>query len=191
MTTREWIVSGIAGISVFLAVSLLAVRWAEHSAPGEPVEPARSPAPSSVPLAQSRTQPPEAAPAPAPPVSPEDARRPAPPAPISEQARALEPLRQEVFAGLASLDPRVEGCQLRDADLLLTLETTDGGVRVAEVQVAAAGAATSEATGMTPPALDEHAVRCVRRTLEQASFKAPSAVAGRRWELAYRPGSRP
>ncbi len=110
---------------------------------------------------------------------------------MSERAAALEPLRQEVFAGLASLEPRIDGCQLRDAELLLTLETMDGGVRVVEVQVAAAGPSTAEATGIAPTPLDDHAVRCVRRNLEQASFKAPSAVAGRRWELAWRPGSRP
>lgn len=183
-------VSAMAGIAAFLAGNLLAVRWTERRAPAGPVELASHPAPSD-PLSQSPARPIEAAPVQAPPVVRVSAPGSDLPSSMAERAKALEPLRLEVLAGLATLDHRIEGCQLRDADVLLTLETTDGGVRVADLQVAAAGAATAEATGIAPSPLDEHAVRCVRRALEQASFKASSAEAGRQWQLAWRPGSRP
>jgi hypothetical protein len=190
VTTKGWIASGLAGIAAFLAASLLAVNWTERRAPGPPEAPARSvPAPAAP--APTSSRPPEPAPTSERPVPPVSGPGTALPSSMAERARALEPLRQEVMAGLAALDPRIESCQLRDADLLLTLETVSGAVKVLQVQVEAAGAATAEATGIPPAPLDELAVRCVRRLLEQSAFQAPSAVAGRRWELAYRPGSRP
>ncbi len=191
MTTKGWLITGVAGISLLCGAGALIVTWAEGPAPASPGTTALA----GPPVQAAPPAAPPAPPAPAGPAAPLGPAAPStPPAPqdsLEEKVRALEPLRQEVFAGLAALDARVERCRLSDADLLLTLETSSGSVRVVDVQVAAAGAATAEMTGVAPPPLDEAAVACVRRSLRGETLRAPSAVAGRQWELHYRPGTKP
>ena len=105
--------------------------------------------------------------------------------------KALEPLRREVFAGLADLAGRVEACGVRDANLHLTLETLEGRVRVMEVRVMPAGAGTGGTTDAEPVALEDHPARCVRGALERTIISAPSAKPGRQWEMAWSPGASP
>ncbi len=146
MTTKSWLITGVAGIALLCGAGAVVVTWAEGPASALPKSAARPGAayPSGQPLAApgvsaaaGPASPSQLAPAPPEPAAP--AAQLAPRDSLEEKVRALEPLRQEVFAGLASLDPRVERCRLGDADLLLTLETANGSVRVVEVQVAAAG----------------------------------------------------
>jgi hypothetical protein len=154
---------------------------APPAAPSEPVPAAASPVEEPV-REQVALPPPPRAEEPGPPDLPTDPR---------ERLRALEPLRREVFAGLADLAGRVEACGLRDASLSLALETLDGRVRVLEVRVMPVGAGTGGTADAEPAPQDDRAARCVRGALERTIISAPSARPGRQWEMAWGPGMAP
>lgn len=194
MTTSGKFLAGLAGIALLFAASLLALRATDPGAPALPAAATReaatdlaatTPAPSPAPgPAQLR-------PAAEPAFAPAEAAASPLPSDIRERQRALEPLRREVFAGLAELDGRVEACQLRDGALHLTLETLEGRVRVLQVRVTATGAGQLATEDQAPPPRDDAAARCVRGALELAVVSAPSARPGRRWEMSYWPGAGP
>ena len=196
MTTEPWRQLGLGGITVLLLAGTAYVLWPEPAPPRRPapVEPSprqpSEPAPVAARLAPGpvRVDP---SPQPPPQALAEEVKPPALPMDPRERLKALEPLRREVFAGLKDLDGRIGACRLRDASLRLILETLDGRVRVLEVRVVPAGAATEEATGAVASPIDEVAARCVVGALERTIISAPSARPGRQWEMAWGPGMSP
>jgi len=199
------LVVGLVGIAFLTAVGLGAVALLDRSAPAA-AAPAPVPAPVAPPPATEppprplpplpplppRPSPVAAAPAPAAPAPPSP--EPAPP-PTTDPAKRLlgfGPLRRAIQAGLEEAAEGVRACRLPDAAITLTLETLEGRVRVAAVAVRpATGAATAEATGVTPAPLDENGVRCVTSALEGRTFDAQIARPGRRWEMPWTPGAPP
>jgi hypothetical protein len=196
VTTEQRRIIGLGGLTLLLTTGALYVLWPEPTGPARPAPveaPRAAPSePPPVPVAPAPEPVREAQPPPPPPRPAAEAPRPSDlPTDPRERLKALEPLRREVFAGLADLDGRVEACRLRDASLYLTLETLDGRVRVLEVRVAPVGAGTGGPGEGEPAALDDGAARCVRGALERTIVSAPSARPGRRWEMAWWPGARP
>jgi hypothetical protein len=124
--------------------------------------------------------------------TPDPAERPASPparANVADLKRALEPLREQVSAGLSGLAPRIEHCGVLPDGLLLTLETLDGAVRIAGTEpgpVAEAPGAETEAQILEG---DEDAVRCIRGLVDGSVIAAPAARPGRRWEMPWWPGA--
>jgi hypothetical protein len=106
--------------------------------------------------------------------------------------RALEPLLRDVDHGLATLDAHSR-CPLGALALGLSLETGDGEVTIKEVGVrprpAEAEGATPESASANDQA-DAATVACVRGELLGRSFRAPSALPGRRWEMSWLPTHR-
>jgi hypothetical protein len=185
---------GWAAITLLFAAGSFYVLQLEPAEPSRPapVEHRRTPPAGPVPAAGSPMVEPvrEQVSLPAPPRT-EEPKPPDLPIDPRERLKALEPLRQEVFAGLADLAGRVEGCGLRDASLSLALETLDGRIRVLEVRVLPVGAGTGGTSDAEPVARDDHAARCVRGALERTTFTAPSAKPGRKWGMAWAPGMAP
>jgi hypothetical protein len=196
LTTEPWRQLGLGGITVLLLAGTVYVLWPEPAPPSRPAPVEAGPLQRSEPAPVAALPAPEPVrEAPPPQVLPrppaEEVKPPALPLDPRERLKALEPLRREVYAGLADLDGRVEACRLRNANLLLTLETLDQRVRVVQVRVEQAGAGAEEASGATPVALDDSAARCVRGALERTIISAPSAKPGRQWEMAWGPGAKP
>lgn len=196
MTIEQWRQLGLGGITLLFLGGAIYVLWPASTEP-----PRRAPA---VPPPAAFTEPAPLPPPPAPEPVRETLPPRVPPPPVAQAATApdvpldprerlksLEPLRREVFAGLADLDGRVEACRLRHANLFLTLETLDQRVRVVQVRVEQPATETEEASGSAPVALDDGAARCVRGALERTIISAPSARPGRQWEMAWWPGAKP
>jgi hypothetical protein len=105
----------------------------------------------------------------------------------SARLRALEPLRREVFSGLAEHHWRVRHCGVADATIYVTLESLDGGVRIVATRVEGT---PSEPGGDLDAARADPAVEdCVRSALVRNVVGAPSARPGRRWEMPFVPGA--
>jgi hypothetical protein len=195
VTTEQRRVLGLGGLTLLFTAGAVYLLWPASTEPPRRAPVAPPPAARTEPAPALATPAPdpvrEAPPPQVPPPPAEEAKAPALPMDPRERLKALEPLRREVFAGLADLDGRVEACRLRDARLFLTLETLDQRVRVLAVRVEPAGAGTEEASGAAPVALDEGAARCVRGALERTIISAPSAKPGRQWEMPWGPGAKP
>jgi hypothetical protein len=120
------------------------------------------------------------------------------PAPLSQQGstpaarrRALVAFRRELAAGLRGLDDRLGRCSpvapaasgaparsgLADTSFTLTVETVDGGVRIADAAIDARGGAS------------EAEVACALSALRGEVIPAPSAAPGSRWETTYAPAA--
>jgi hypothetical protein len=105
----------------------------------------------------------------------------------SARLRALEPLRREVFSGLAEHHWRVRHCGVANATIYVTLESLDGGVRIVATRVEGT---PSEPGGDLDAARADPAVEdCVRSALVRNVVGAPSARPGRRWEMPFVPGA--
>jgi len=183
---------GLGGIAILVAAGALYFMWPESPEPRRPARFEASPASPAAPAPAGGPPAPEPVRAPTL-QSPraDEPRSPDLPADPRARLKALEPLRREVFAGLADLAGRVEACSLSDPNLFLTLETLDGRVRVLEVRVMPAGAGTGGITDAEPVPRDDHPARCVRGALERTIISAPSAKPGRQWEMAWSPGASP
>ncbi len=108
----------------------------------------------------------------------------------AQRLRALQPLQREVRAELDDLDIRA-GCDLRDAYLALTLETRDREVRIVGA-VARKRPPDPDGADESPQGdVDESVARCVHDRIRGRTLRAPSALAGRRWETFYWPPPRP
>jgi hypothetical protein len=106
----------------------------------------------------------------------------------SARLRALEPLRREVFTGLAEHHWRVQRCGVADATIYVTLESLDGGVRIVDTRVE--GTPSADPGGELDSARADPAVEdCVRSALVRNVVGAPSARPGRRWEMPFVPGA--
>jgi hypothetical protein len=106
---------------------------------------------------------------------------------LSDQRRALEPLRREVFAGLGEQHWRVARCGAADATIYVTLESLDGAVRIVDTRVERMPEAEHGSdleAGTMDPAVED----CVRSALMRNVVGAPSARPGRRWEMRFVPG---
>jgi hypothetical protein len=161
-----------------------------HALPrsGEPATPTPDPSiaePSTAPSASLAP----AAPPGATPVAP--AADDPPPLDPEERLRALAPLAQDVSRGLVELEDRVAHCALDRATLLVTLESLQGAVRIAEARVSVLTDPSHPPAGDSEPGSDARAERCVRDALEGVGFDAPSAKPGRRWEMPWSPGTAP
>jgi hypothetical protein len=87
--------------------------------------------------------------------------------------KALRDFRLELKAGLSDLQLRVAACSLADASFVLDLESVDGGVRIVDAAVEAAGTAS------------ERDVACARAALRGHLIPAARAEPGRRWQLPF------
>jgi len=187
---------GLVGIALLTAVGLGAVALFDRALPATAPGPARAAPPSvqAPPPRPLEPLPPLPSPA-APPAQPAPAPQPAKaevlPSEPAARVVALEPLRREVHAGLEMLATTVRACRLPDVDLMLTLETLPGRVRVSEVVIQPRGAAEAERTSAPLPALDIEAARCVRGALEGRVLEAPSSQPGRPWVMTWEPGATP
>lgn len=104
------------------------------------------------------------------------------PADPNARLRALEPLRQEVFPGLADLRTRLRHCDDHGATVLVTLESLEGGVRIVALRLEPRPGGDG-ADAEEEPAADERTVHCMRSALVGNVVGAPSARPGRRWEM--------
>jgi hypothetical protein len=184
----------LAALAAIAALTIGGFAWVLVSDRTPPPAPAPSPARSA------GTEAPLAAPAPARPavpLAPPAAPAAAPPPPpelvpfTAGLVRQLEPMRQEVFAGLADLEGRIRACGLRDAQLALFLETQEGAVKVLRVRVLGLPTGSEVADTASLPERDDPAAACTRGALEGQVLASPSARPGRRWEMPWMPGTRP
>jgi hypothetical protein len=106
----------------------------------------------------------------------------------SARLRALEPLRREVFAGIAEHHWRVRHCGVTDATIYVTVESLDGAVRIVEARVEEAPS-TEPGADREAASADPAVEACVRSALVRNVIGAPSAKPGRRWEMPFVPGA--
>jgi hypothetical protein len=119
---------------------------------------------------------------------PSDGPTPALPRDPSGRRDALDPLRREVFAGLAELRWRIAHCDVSGAGVLVTLESLEGGVRIAAVRLEALTPDGDPRAHTEATWVNEDALRCARSALERNVIGAPCAAPGRRWEMPFEPG---
>ena len=178
--------SGIGFLLVGGVVLVLSVDGAtspgEVAAPPVSVVPVEPPADRSVPRVTLPATVPEPAAA--------DSQEP-PARDPAQLVRELEPMRREVFTGLADLEGRVRACRLRDEQIVLTLEALDGAVRVAGVRVLPLPVGDGPSDGDPPTERDDPAARCTRGALLGQLLPVPSARDGRRWDMHWAPGAAP
>lgn len=184
-------VGALAAIALLLAGGLAAVLLLERYPASAPrrVDPA-VPGPRTVATPLAVPTPPPSAVARAVSVpAPAAQREPPLPLDMAARKRALDPLRDEVFAGLAMLDERVSRCGRPMVYVALTLETLDRRVHVLDVQVNAPDPTEVPEGLASLPAESGEWITCVRSVLLDEMLSAPSARPGRLWEMAYVPGA--
>lgn len=187
MTTKGKLITGVVAVAILSAGGVAVVLFTERGAAGAQVRPSQAlPAAVVQEAARLPPEPPPPVQPPAPsaePVAP--ATAPELPTSLVDRARALEPLRQEVLAGITGMDGRVVACGLRGFGLVLTLETLDRRVRILEVAPRGAEESPDVSGGVAPPVPDEASLRCARGALVRSVFDAPSARPGRQWQMSY------
>jgi hypothetical protein len=187
---KKMLLACAAGTALIFAAALLVTS-------PEPAPLREAAAPPSLPAADPATDPASVAVAPAPrstatAPTPAPADRPPPPpdrANVADLKRALEPLREQVSAGLSNLAPRIEHCGVLPGGLVVTLETLDGAVRIAGTEPGPVAEAPGAETEAQVLAGDEDAVRCIRGLVDGSVIAAPAARPGRRWEMPWWPGA--
>jgi hypothetical protein len=179
-----------AGTALLFATALLVTS-------PEPAPLREAAAPPALPATDPATDPASVAVAPAPrstaavPTPDPADRPPSPPARanVADLKRALEPLREQVSAGLSGLAPRIEHCGVLPGGLVITLETLDGAVRIAAAELGSVTEAPGAETEAQVLGRDEDAIRCIRGLIDGSVIAAPAARPGRRWEMPWWPGA--
>lgn len=191
----------LAGCLLLVAGALLAVianraptrgsaapeRIAAPPSPGDFVPPPALAA--ALPREERRAVPPPAAATPPAPDGGDPAPASALPTDPNARLRALEPLRRETIAGLGELKGRVAHCDVRDGTVLVTLETLDRSVRIVDVRIEPLPPGDDPRARPEPADAGGDATHCVRSALVRNVFAAPSARAGRRWEMPLAAGA--